>query len=301
MGEQLSQDAVMELIRSQYPELLPVLGKPGVQDAVFQAVQNNWTPPRLQAVLQATEYYRTTSAPNRAWDILATIDPATASVRSSQYQQKLNNLIAQTGVNPNGEVASRILHDAIVNQWSDTEMRLNLVLQGATATTAAGQAPGAPTGELAAQAVQVHSLATDYGVPLSDQGAIDWAAKLTAGAVNQDAVKGYMIQQAKSLYPGMTGALDSGVTVAQYADPYKQIAARELNINPDDFNLQDTKWNSALSQVDPTTGNKVPLSLDQWQTRVRSDPQYGYDQTQNARTQAAALVTTLGQKFGVTT
>lgn len=293
MAEELSEAEIRELINQQYPELTPILGLPGIWDAVSQSVQNNWTPARLQAALQATDYYRTTSASDRAWFILSSVDPATAAQRTQQYQQRYTNLISQTGIAQLDQpTVDKLVRDAAANQWSDTEFRLHILQTGGQ------QKPGVDGGEIATQAAQVASMAKDYGVPISDQAALDWADQLTSGAIDQNAVKGYMIQQAQSLYPGLKGALTSGQTIAQYADPYKQIAVRELNINPQDFDLSKTKWNSALSQTDPTTGNKVPLSLDQWQTKIRSDPQYGYDSTQGGKAQAASLVNFLEQKMG---
>lgn len=292
LAEQLSQDAVMVLIQQQYPELIPILNKSGVRDALFLAVENNYSPARVQAALQATEYYRTTSATRRAWDILTTVDPTTSQERLKQYQMKLESIINETGIHPTAEQYQNILNEAAANQWSDSMFKLNVVWQ-------AGNLAGTHiTGEMQNSLTQVDSLASDYGVPISTQTGIDWASKLTAGSVDVNAVRGYMIEQAKSLYPGLANAIDSGITVKQYTDPYAQIAARELNINPNDFNLQDTKWSAPLQQIDPKTGQRTAMSLDQWQTTLRTDPKYNYDSTQNAQSQAASLVTTLGQKFG---
>jgi hypothetical protein len=111
-------------------------------------------------------------------------------------------------------------------------------------------------------------------------------------------VKGYAIEQAKSLFPGLTAALDAGQTVDQYADPYKQIATQELNVNPADIQWTDPKWMKALNQVDPKTGARTSMSLDQWLSTLRTDPTYGYDQTNKAGQQAAQLATQLSQRFG---
>lgn len=292
MGEELTQDQTMELVRSQYPELIPILSKPGIQDAVFQAVQNNWTPARLQAALQATEYYRTTGNQDRAWDILTTIDPQTANVQLDIANRRVEALVAQTGITPDAATLANLKQWTAARGWDDSTLRMFFVAYSKKSET------GPPTGELATNAAQVHALAAQYGVPLSDEAALDWANKLVAGGVDQNAVKGYMIEQAKSLFPSLTGALDAGVTVRQYADPYAQIAARELNMNPNDFNLSDQKWLTPLQQIDPKTGQRTSMSLDQWQTALRTDPKYNYDTTQNGQSAAAALTTALAQKMG---
>lgn len=297
MAEQLSEDQIMELLRSQYPDIIPILEKPGVHAAIFQAVLNSYTPARLQAALQATEYYRTTNSADRAWDVFTTVDPQSAGQRLQQYQQKYTNLIGQTGITGlTPAQTTEFIRQAAANQWSDNEFQMRLV-QGA-----GPQVPGQDGGLIAKNAADVMQTAQNYGVPISAQAALDYGQRMTAGAIDLNAVTGDMMKQAKSMYPNdpnLAAALDAGQTVAQYADPYKQIAVRELNMNPGDFNLSDPKWNSALSQVDPKTGVKVPQTLDQWQTSIRTDPKYGYDQTAGAQAQASQLVTQLGQKMGV--
>jgi hypothetical protein len=96
----------------------------------------------------------------------------------------------------------------------------------------------------------------------------------------------------------MAKDLDAGRTVTDFADPYKQSAVQITGINPDEFNLSDPKWRKAIDQVDPATGNRTVMSLADWQTKLRTDSVYGYDQTAQARQAASQLVTSLGQRMG---
>jgi hypothetical protein len=107
-----------------------------------------------------------------------------------------------------------------------------------------------------------------------------------------------MIEQAKSLFPGLTSALDQGVTVRQYAEPYLQIAQQELGTNINAISLTDPKWNAAVNQIDPKTGQRVSMNLSDWTSKIRSDSQYGYDTTEQARTRAAQLSTQLTNMMG---
>lgn len=288
----MTPDQIRAYITAHFPELLAIIDKAGVWDALAYAAQNNQSNAQLQAALQNTPYYRSTTQADRGWDITTVIDPATAAQRLGEYAQQINNLASQTGIVLDPTTLTQLTKEAAANQWSSTLLRNNYVY------AAHGIHTSGTTGENATDFNLVHQLASEYGVPISDQAAFLWADRLTAGSVDVNAVKGYMIEQAKSLYPGLAGALDQGITVAQYSDPYKQVAARELNINPNDFNLSDPKWSAALSQVDPKSGNKIPMSLDQWQTTVRTDPRYGYDHTLGAQSQASSLVTTLAKQFG---
>jgi hypothetical protein len=53
-----------------------------------------------------------------------------------------------------------------------------------------------------------------------------------------------------------------------------------------------------LNQVDPKTGQRVSMSLDQALSAFRTDPTWGYDQTDKAKQDATQLATQLQQKFG---
>lgn len=282
-------------INSTHPEVIPLLQKPGMFQAVADAMNaaangTPWTPAQYDARLQQTPYYQTTDLAMRQLDVLQFSDPATFQAKAKIASDSLMRISQETGITMPGNSYWDLLRQATANQWSDADIRQHLT-QYADVTHAQG--------ELASNVEAIRAQASDYGIPVSDDALKQWATGLISGSQTTDSIKGQMIEYAKSMYPQLDAALDSGVTVKQYASPYAQIAAKELNINPSDFNLSDPKWTTALATTDPKTGQRVPMSLDQWQTKVRTDPQYGYDLTQGARDQAATLVTNLGQKLGV--
>ncbi len=297
MAEQLNHDQIMDLIRQQYPELVPILSRPGVWDAISQAVQENWSPARLQASLQNTPYYRDTSDTARQWDILSSVDPATAQQRRDQTGLNLLVEAKSLGINLSNDQFNMATDAAVREGWDANMVKVKLI--SAARSGVWGGMDFAQPGAIGDAANLARQYSANYGVPLSDGAAGAWGLDIAEGTADEASLKDYMVTQAKSLFPGLTDALNAGVTTKQYADPYAQIAAKELNINPNDFQLADPKWNAALSQVDPMNGNKVPLSLDAWQTKIRTDPKYGYDLTAGAKAQAANLTTTLAQKFGV--
>jgi hypothetical protein len=158
---------------------------------------------------------------------------------------------------------------------------------------------GAPSGgEVTQNVTKVMGLADDYGVPLSMEQAGKWGYQLTGGIVDETALRGYMVEQAKSLFPGLSDALERGITVRQYADPYLQIAQRELGTDPNTVALTDSKWNAALNQIDPKTGARVSMSLHDWTSHIRSNAEYGYDKTDQARSRSAQFATQLEQMMG---
>jgi hypothetical protein len=135
-------------------------------------------------------------------------------------------------------------------------------------------------------------------VPISDQAQQKWASDLMQGKVNDNDYMNYLKEQAKSLFPSMGAAIDSGVTPSQYTDPYKQIAAQTLQVPPDSVNFSDPKWGKALFQIDPKTGARTAMSLADWGKTLRSDPVYGYAKTPAAQSQAADFAENILNTFG---
>ncbi len=132
-------------------------------------------------------------------------------------------------------------------------------------------------------------------VPISDQMINHWADQIVGGSADQKGIQAQIAQQARSLFndPNIQAAIDRGDTVAQYFDPYKQQAAQTLHMDP--------KWQQALMTTDPKTGIHSTVNLGQWQTKLMTDPNYGYQFTRSAKDAAAAAAQTIGRMFGATT
>lgn len=291
--------SILALLQKEHPDVFGLLSKPGVFSLAMDMMKAEvagqpWTTDQVSARLQATPYFQHTDANARAFDALLATDPATARQTVEKASRTIHDLESQLGVHLDdaggmGSPAFAFLTHAVAEGWSADEIKYRL-LASVNATHNGG--------EIAANAAAIKGLANDYGVPLSDQSTMHWATLLTQGAINQDGMKGYLVEQAKSLFPALSSALDKGITVSQYADPYKQIAVQQLGVNPETINWADPKWNQALNQIDPKTGQRVSMSLDQWTQTVRSDPRYGYDTTSQGKQAAAQLATQLLQKFG---
>jgi hypothetical protein len=141
-------------------------------------------------------------------------------------------------------------------------------------------------------------MAAKYAVPLSDQIVDKWSQDLATGMVDMNVYESYLREQAKSLFPGLANAIDRGITVDQYVQPYAQIAVQELGVNPAEIDWRDPKWNTAIHRIDPKTGVPTAMSLSDWTKELRTNSVYGFDQTQRAQEQAAALGQALLQRMG---
>jgi hypothetical protein len=148
---------------------------------------------------------------------------------------------------------------------------------------------------------QLRDETNNWYVPMSDTSLTDWAMKLATGQVQPGEYRRYMQEQAKSLFPSLADAIDRGFDVKTYAAPYVQTAARLMNVDPASINMTDPKFIKALNQVDPTTGGRVSMSLDQWERTIRGDPNdaYGYQRTTQGVNDAYLLASHLAHSMGV--
>jgi hypothetical protein len=282
---------LLNIINEQFPQLVPILKKPGIFKVLADSINGNWSADKRNAELAKTPYYTSTPVEQRQWDILSATDPATAGEKARLVVQQVKDLEAQTGIRfTNDQLGFAFMVNAVKLGWDAQTIKYQLL--------ASVNTRGGTGGEIGSSATLVKSMANDYGVSQSDAAVMNWAKQLASGAVDQNGVKGYLIEQAKSRFPGLSDALDRGVTVRQYADQYLQIAQQELGVDPATASLTDPKWSAALDQVDPKTGTHFAMTQADWTRKIRQDPTYGYNATPQAAQQAATLTTQIAQKMG---
>lgn len=292
MAEQLDFWDILRRIGEQYPSAIPVLSKPGVFAAYSQAINEGWTTDRLEQALQQTPYFQNTDLGQRQWDILQVVDPASARQKATLQWERFNRVKDQMGMGLPMDLATHFafMNQAIAEDWDDAQMKFHLL--------AAPNLQYLGGGEFGRNFSQVGKLINDYGVQIAPLTGLKWASQLTSGTIDQNAVQGYILEQAKSRWPTIGEALNRGVTTRQYLDPYLQAAGQELGIDPANLSLQDQKWTAPLDYRDPNTGEARAMTLQEWTPYIRKTATYGYDQTPQARQQAAQFATNLSKQFG---
>lgn len=101
---------------------------------------------------------------------------------------------------------------------------------------------------------------------------------------------------AKRMYPALADLLDQGLSVKSVADQYGAYAADTLELAPGSVNMMDPKFRIAF---DVREGDKSrTMSIGEWQTLLKTDPNYGWQYTKQANQQALDLATTIARAFG---
>ncbi len=278
----------MQQARELFPGLAWMLDIPELADLISRAAAEQWTTNRIQGSLQGTEWWRARNSVQRQWEELSQSDPAEARRQQQALAFEMRRWAATVGVSMTSDEALYVAGLSLSRGASQPEWQAGIYTEYVDNR---GQRAGTVRDQMGQMAAQ-------YAVPIAGPTMDKWAQDLATGMVDMNAYESYLREQAKSLFPGLANAIDRGITVDQYVQPYAQIAVQELGVNPAEIDWRDPKWNTAIHRVDPKTGVPIAMSLSDWTKELRTNSLYGFDQTQRAQEQATALGQALLQRMG---
>ena len=101
---------------------------------------------------------------------------------------------------------------------------------------------------------------------------------------------------AKTRYKHLADLIDQGVTLEDLAGNYKQTAAKLLEVDPNTIDMSAADYEVALTFGEE--GKKRAMTTGEWEKLLRTDARYGWEKTENAKTEARSLANNLAQAFG---
>jgi hypothetical protein len=256
------------------------------------AVKQNYTPEEFIARLRGTGWFKKHGDTARQWLVLNATDPGTAKQRLNQRMANVTQMLGRSGVASHAGYVDDLARKSLLLGWDDAQLSAVIAKSFDYNPDKVYQGTG---GDAIAA---VKKTAADYLVPVSDGTIERWARATIAGTATVDDYTNWAKEQAKSLMPALTKQIDAGMTVRDLVDPYAQIAAKTLGINPEAIDFTQSKWRKAVDQVDPTTGDRTMSSLTDWETQLMKDPTYGYDKSTPGRERGAQFATKLAQTMG---
>lgn len=277
------------------------LAIPELHQLLNKAIQSGQTASEFQNAIENTKWYRQHSDSVRQAIVLKQSDPSTYQKNLQQATAHVSSVAQQLGVTPGTElngIATRFMSEG----WNDDQL-LQFFRKAHVAWNMGGGAAG--------QAMQqMREIAANYGVPVTSQAYGIWARDIATGRMNIDNFTQRMIENAKSIYPGLQSGLDSGQTTKQLADPYIAKMADTLELDPNTIKWGSDPHIKRALQTPVTTpagaGAKAPAGqaqvpgttpLWQFEQQLRQDPRWQY--TDNARSSTASLLTQLGKDWGM--
>jgi len=266
-------------------------GIPALKAILAEAVAGGWATSKFQQAVEATPWYRQHNVATRELIALSYSDPAEYKNRLAKSAGNVSNLASQLGVRLNAAQLAGLAGQFIMQGWDQAGLQHEV---------AGFYDPyHAPTGQAATDAQQLKQTYADYGVPLSQRTLEFRIQQMLSGSQTLDTYKQNAIASAKSMYPGLSGQIDSGLTVRDIADPYKQQMGSLLELDPNAIGVTDPLIKKALQGSMVTANGKSTATatpLWQFEQTLRADPRWA--QTQNAKDAISSALVHVGADMG---
>jgi hypothetical protein len=247
----------------------------------------------IQRAIEQTSYWRTTQTSIKNWDQLAQPD------RDKRVADQ-KALIASTFGDLGLDDATLTDLATIAQRTGLNDLGLRQQVYGRALAKPAGV--GLDTRTLAlesAAADNLRAVGRAYGyTPSTAELESALTGKPMAGTgtvVTEETIRQKAQKAAKGQYSWLSEQIDAGLTLDDIFTNYRNYAARTLQVDPSTIDFTtNPKW--AVAFGDKQNGQ---LSLNEWTRRLKSDPQYGWQFTDEANKQVNSVVSTLERAFGL--
>ena len=240
----------------------------------------------FNAKVRATKYFNETVESAKAFDAMLEVDRAD--------KIRANRITIANGYGDLG-LTSKELDDITVTATRRglTGLALSQYVNSIVGT----RAPGGRDLLESLDAQALKKVAVDYGYnppDLNDQILAALQGKEYNGeAITVDTFKKKGVALAKAAHFQLTPQLDAGLTLAEIFSSYRDVAANTLELAPESISFNDPKFRAAFGGP-----NTPPPNLGEWETMLRMDPKYGFENTKKAKRDAMTLATTIAKTFG---
>lgn len=265
---------------------------PEISKLLEDAITNGYSDAQFQAKLEQTNWWRTTSANARQFELLEGTDPATARTQLDNRIALVRETAQRMGVTLGAESLESIARNAINLGFELTAQVEDLV--GSEAIRSSGGMSQLRFGYVGNS---IRESARKFGVALSDTTFNEWVNKIAVGAESAETFESYAQQIARNLYPSLVDGFDRGLSFGEMTDPYAQVASRILEIPSSQVDFTDPKWAQAITGTNDK-GEPTQMSFGDWAKYLRTDARFGWEYTDDAKNRAYTVANRMAELFG---
>lgn len=283
-----------QIIMKEFGSYAAYIGiDPVVDQALGQLARNEIDGTRFDAKIRSSQWWKNTNDFIRQWELKERTPGSTAQKEIEDRVQRMTDYaLSEFGVTVSPDAVRAFARDSLRQGMLDAVWQ-----NGVAALIVKGSDLGAidqlRSGNVGQRLRRINA---DYGYTADDKFLNTSISNVAMGKMTESSYKGEVLKQVKSLYGSDVGELlDQDYTIAEIAAPYTQIAARTLEL--DNVDMSDPKFRAALDFTDEN-GKRRKMTLGEWQQKLRSDPQYGWSKTQEARNLASDAASTILRAFG---
>lgn len=214
-------------------------------------------------------------------------------IRNKNLKQKITGIVGDLGFDENS--LGRLYTEATNFDWDDDTLALN-VYKEAFRRNADGTYVHDQAEKRARQSnayLRIQGIGTQFFNQLTDATV---ESVLTGAMIEEDVFRQQRVL-AKSKYGHLSELIDQGLTMEDITASYRDEAARLLERDPNAVNMADAMYQTAYDFTDES-GQKRLMTTGEWVRKLRTDGQYGWDKTENAKREARQLSSSIVQAFG---
>ena len=245
---------------------------------------------RIRAEIRKTVYWQTTLTAAKNFDQLTEIDRANTVERTKQrLAQTYGNIgLDQTTLN---ELALNVARNGLTG-LGEQQAVYNTVFRVAPDRPA--QAQRALEG---VDADRIRSLGRAYNFDVTNeqiQSILTGTPERSTGLVlTEDGLRERMQKAVKGAMPQLAEQIDAGLTLEDISRNYRRYAASLLEKSEEEIDMFQGPYLEAF-------GNREQgqLSLGEWTQKVKSDPRFGWQFTNQANRMAGDIALTIARAFG---
>jgi hypothetical protein len=292
---------IINWIKQNWGSYAWLLSQPEVASVLEQAAVQGLSTDQVQAKIEQTNWWRTTSAAMRQFEQDMALNPADyqfgspGSKASSEYTTVANEA-GSLGVLLSTAQIQSIAMDALRYGWGQAQIQAAIGSQVSVAGPTQNNAMGIVD--------QLISMGNQYYQTLTPQTLQSWAENIAAGTQNMQQFQASMAKNAAMKWTGYAQQLLGGETMMQLTDNLRQEAAKTMEIDPSSIDFTKGPWSQIIDYVPPNppgakAGTSQPhrvMTLSEMDQYLKNQRAYAY--TQNARDSVAQLEQQIVQDFG---
>jgi len=244
----------------------------------------------IRRELAATQWWQTTYQNQRTFDSRFAEDSTTVQREIDAEIQNMRQIVSQIGGFLDDATLAQLARQSLRDGLRPDEIVRFIYLELRKGTDPTESMRSGIIGQ------SLRNIARQYALPLSDESLDTWVSRIARNEYLMDDFQNYARRNAIGLFPSLAADLERGLTVETLVDPFRELAARTLEINPATIDFSDPKWNAALNFSDGQ-GRRM-MTLTEWGRHLRETPEYGYEYTSQAHNRAYEVAESLGRMFG---
>lgn len=263
------QSWLLDLDPVKYSGLFKLLEK-GVKDQMWLTPESQ---ERFAAQLQGTDFY--------------------VELKTNDTVKNITSLVGDLGFDQTP--FNNFLKDAMNFGWKDETLKQKVYEEAFRKDPATGNYVNSTTIERVRKSspyLSVANIGKSFFNTVSDSTI---AGVLTGSMVTDDVVR-QQRELAKGKYGHLSSLIDQGLSLEDISDSYKTQASKLLEKDLNSIDMSQGAYSTAFDFGEE--GKKRLMSTSEWEVKLRSDANFGWDKTQNARDEARALASSISQAFG---